>query len=109
MNKKISKVWVTTHTRADGKKFYTAHIKLVSYLFWIIPIYYTYPIVEICENPFKCGMGNNEWNDGAYKFPLKTQAEYHLLEVIDWYLDTCQAREDAKIVKSEDNPVSYTI
>ena len=108
--RKINKAWVTTNVRADGKKYYTAFIRLIGRIFWIIPVYYTCPIVRVMYKVK--GVDTQYYEMGfegadACSFGDKFEAEHILLQIIDNYLDNIQEEADKRIVKRVDTPVSF--
>jgi hypothetical protein len=108
--KKIDKAWVTTHIRADGKKYYTAYIRLKKKLFWFISIYYTYAIYESIwsdSDNKEYRIGTNMWDGTIAIFTNKRNAEFQLLTTIDKYLDEVQSKLDSEIVSQKSDPVSF--
>ena len=101
---KIVKAWVQTHERADGLKFYTAHVTFKTMILWFIPFYYTYHVCQLwsktSEQPAMYTLcSNNSFHD-PYRFPNKAEAENQLMDEIDKELDRQKEKENGKIVKS---------
>jgi hypothetical protein len=110
MATKIHRAWVTENVRADGRKFYTAYLRLKTVILWFIPVYVTSPLVETIHSTKvkpDYWVSQNEWDGNAYKFKSKSEAEYELLCVIDKMLDQMQAKKDKIVVAKKSSDVSF--
>lgn len=108
---KLSKAWVTTHTRADGKKFYTAHAIKVSKIFWFIPIFWEYHVVLVYSKTEKSspvfGLYYTDNYYESYQFETKQEAEEELMNQINIVLDRYNEEVNKKVVKRERSFLSY--
>lgn len=103
----IVKAWVSTHTRADGGNFYTAHISLRGRILWFIPTSHVHDVVllpreESFVNYETFGIQSRDSNlEAPYQFLDKEKAEEVLIEQIYHVLDMEQEKRDSKVVKKE--------
>lgn len=104
---KLTRAWVKTHTRADGKKFYTAHVTKVSKIFWIFPVFWHMHIVQTWSPAPKrpkgiFGLYYADNLHDPYQFSTKMEAEEELMEQINTILDEINDAKNRKIVKVEE-------
>lgn len=108
---KLTRAWVKTHTRADGKRFYTAHVTRVSRILWIFPVFWH---MCICQSwsptPHKLkGIFGLYYTDNLhdpYQFSTKQEAEEELMEQINNILDEINEAKNKKIVRIEEDVVN---
>lgn len=102
---KLVKAWVQTHIQADGKKFFTAHTKYVSKLFWIIPIFFYESVGKIWSTTV-AGFDINDYGfvssddlTASHHFETKMDAESVLLDLINIHLDQINEKKNNKVIK----------
>ena len=101
---KLTKAWVETHTRSDGKKFYTAHITFRKTVLWFIPYFYVHHICMAWSathhTPAVYALCSNSSANYPYQFNSRQEAEDQLMVEIDKVLDKEKEETDAKVIES---------
>lgn len=108
----IIKAWVSKKTRADGKVYYTAHVKERNWFLGFIPINHTKDLVRITWNQGEFNefhtydlWYSSNFHD-THKFKTRLEAEAQLMDVIDQEIEKSNKQKNRKVVKEEDFPLS---
>jgi hypothetical protein len=108
----IIKAWVTKKTRADGKVYYTAHIKERNWFLRFIPIIHTKDLVRLTWNQgelneyYTFALWYSTSNGDAHKFKIKMEAEAQLMDIVDQEIDRYNKQKNRKVIKEEDFPIT---